>query len=47
MATMGTLAEFVGQGEDVCGDLAQAAILRFQAVQFQRLRSGRALGPPP
>ena len=42
----GTLAEFVGQGEDVRGDLGQAAILRFQAVQFQRLHSGRAWCPP-
>jgi len=36
----------VGQGEDVRGGLAQVAILLFQAVQFQRLRGGRALGPP-
>ena len=37
----GPLAEFVGQVEDARGDLAQAAVLLFQTVQFQRLLSGR------
>jgi hypothetical protein len=45
-AVDGSLAEFLGESEDVRGDRAQVAVLLFQAVQFPRLRSGRALGPP-
>src|SRR5208337_2943461 len=45
-AVDGTLAELGGQGEDIGGDLAQVAVLLFQADQLLALCGGRALGPP-
>ena len=42
----GTFAEFNGQGENLRRHLAQAAVLRFQVVQFPPPRDRRVFCPP-
>jgi len=46
MRSMVPLAELGGEGEDLRGDLAQATVLLFQAVQLLPLCSGRTVVPP-
>src|SRR5208337_4276923 len=46
MRSMVPLAELGGEGEDLRGDLAQATVLLFQAVQLLPLCSGRTFVPP-